>query len=134
MRTLSRLKLFQASKDQLAAMRADVRAHCDDRPGVYRMLAPDGEIVYVGKSKRIRTRLLSYFRCGPDEKGARIIREAGRVEWDYTPSEFSALLEELRAKGEVRVIHGNKGQNTRINSQEYTRLSLPSPEAACRRR
>lgn len=96
MRALSRLKLFQASKDQLAAMRADVRARCEDRPGVYRMMAPDGEIVYVGKSKRIRTRLLSYFRCGPGDKGARIIREAGRLEWDYTPSEFSALLEELR--------------------------------------
>ena len=96
MRTLSRLKLFQASADQLAAMRAEVRTHCEDRPGVYRMLAPDGEIVYVGKSKRIRTRLLSYFRCAPGEKGARIIREAGRLEWDYTPSEFSALLEELR--------------------------------------
>ncbi len=96
MRTLSRLKLFQASTGQLDAMRADVRARCEDRPGVYRMLAPDGEIVYVGKSKRIRTRLMSYFRCGPDEKGARIIREAERLEWDYTPSEFSALLEELR--------------------------------------
>ena len=96
MRALSRLKLFQASKDQLAAMRLDVRTRCEDRPGVYRMLAPDGEIVYVGKSKRVRTRLLSYFRCSPAEKGARIIREAERLEWDYTPSEFSALIEELR--------------------------------------
>jgi excinuclease ABC subunit C len=95
-RALSRLKLFRASAEQLAAMRTDVRERCEDRPGVYRMLAPDGEVVYVGKSKRVRTRLLSYFRCGPDEKGARIIREAARLEWDYTPSEFSALLEELR--------------------------------------
>jgi excinuclease ABC subunit C len=61
------------------------------------MLSPDGEIVYVGKSKRIRSRLLSYFRCAfPEEKGARIVREAARIEWDYTPSEFAALLEELR--------------------------------------
>lgn len=96
MRALSRLKLFRASAEQLAAMRTDVRERCEDRPGVYRMLAPDGEIVYVGKSKKVRTRLLSYFRCGPDEKGARIIREAARLEWDYTPSEFGALLEELR--------------------------------------
>lgn len=96
MRTLSKLKLFRASEDQLVAMRADVRERCEDRPGVYRMLAPDGEIVYVGKSKKVRTRLMSYFRAGPDEKGARIIREAARVEWDYTPSEFGALLEELR--------------------------------------
>jgi hypothetical protein len=61
------------------------------------MLTSAGEVVYVGKSKRVRTRLLSYFRCAfPEEKGARILREADRIEWDYTPSEFAALLEELR--------------------------------------
>jgi excinuclease ABC subunit C len=61
------------------------------------MLSADGEIVYVGKSKKVRTRLLSYFRCAfPEEKGARIVREAVRIEWEYTPSEFAALLEELR--------------------------------------
>jgi excinuclease ABC subunit C len=78
-------------------MRDLVRADCVDRPGVYRMLSPDGEIVYVGKSKRVRSRLLSYFRCSyPEDKGARILREADRIEWEYTPSEFAALLEELR--------------------------------------
>jgi excinuclease ABC subunit C len=78
-------------------MRADVRARAQDRPGVYRMLSSEGEIVYVGKSKKLRTRLLSYFRCSyPEDKGARIVREAARIEWDYTPSEFAALLEELR--------------------------------------
>jgi excinuclease ABC subunit C len=78
-------------------MRANVRALAQDRPGVYRMLSADGEIVYVGKSKKLRTRLLSYFRCEfPADKGARIVREADTIEWDYTPSEFAALLEELR--------------------------------------
>jgi excinuclease ABC subunit C len=85
------------SDEQLAAMRGHVRASAKDRPGVYRMLSADGEIVYVGKSKRVRSRLLSYFRCAfPEEKGARIVREAHRIEWEYTPSEFAALLEELR--------------------------------------
>lgn len=75
-----------------------MRAHAANRPAVYRMVASDGEIVYVGKSKQLRSRLLSYFRCGfPEEKGARILREADRIEWDYVPSEFAALLEELRS-------------------------------------
>ena len=77
-------------------MRDHVRALAKDRPGVYRWLSPEGEVVYVGKSKKLRTRLLSYFRCTPEEKGSRIVREATRIEWDYTPSEFAALLEELR--------------------------------------
>jgi excinuclease ABC subunit C len=61
------------------------------------MIADDGEIVYVGKSKQLRSRLLSYFRAAyPEEKGARILREAAKIEWDYEPSEFAALLRELR--------------------------------------
>ncbi len=78
-------------------MRASVRSGCADRPGIYRMFSADGEVVYVGKSKRIRTRLLSYFRCSfPEDKGARIVRDSARIEWEYTPSEFAALLLELQ--------------------------------------
>ena len=100
MRRLSKVKkllLTPKTSDELVAdMRAHVRATAKDRPGVYRWLSPEGEVVYVGKSKRLRTRLLSYFRCDSDEKGSRIVREATRIEWEYTPSEFAALLEELR--------------------------------------
>ena len=57
-------------EEQLRAMRAAVRAGTTNRPGVYRMLSADGEVVYVGKSKRLRSRLLSYFRCSyPEDKG-----------------------------------------------------------------
>ena len=99
MRALSKVGLVRPPTPaaQLACMRDAVKAGAKDRPGVYRMLAADGEIVYVGKSKKLRTRLLSYFRCEfPVDKGARIVREADRIEWDYHPSEFAALLEELR--------------------------------------
>jgi excinuclease ABC subunit C len=74
-----------------------VKATVRGRPGVYRMISPEGEILYVGKAKNLRTRLLGYFRADfPAEKSARIIREAGEVQWDYHPSEFAALIEELR--------------------------------------
>lgn len=82
---------------QLARMLAAVKAGAEDRPGVYRMIAEDGEVVYVGKAKKLRTRLLSYFRAEyPSDKGARIVRQATEVQWEYVPSEFAALLEELR--------------------------------------
>jgi len=85
------------SDEHLASMRMVVKEGAADRPGIYRMLSPTGEVVYVGKSKRVRTRLLSYFRCSyPEEKGARILREAESIDWEYTPSEFAALLRELR--------------------------------------
>jgi excinuclease ABC subunit C len=87
----------KAEVARLAELRELVRAGTTDRPGVYRMLGEGGEVVYVGKSKRLRTRLLSYFRAEyPRDKGARIVREATSIEWSYVPSEFAALLEELR--------------------------------------
>ena len=96
-RGTARLELQPTADAQLEVMKLKVRDEAKDRPGVYRMLSSDGEIVYVGKSKRVRSRLLSYFRCAyPEEKGARILRSAENIEWDYTPSEFAALLQELR--------------------------------------
>ena len=92
-----RLEKLPTSDAQLAIMRSNVRDAASDRPGVYRMLSSDGEVLYVGKSKNVRSRLLSYFRCAyPEDKGARILRSAEKIEWDYTPSEFAALLQELR--------------------------------------
>lgn len=99
MRQLSKLELLKppTPEAQIDVMRDRVKADALDRPGVYRMLAAGGEVVYVGKSKRIRSRLLSYFRAAfPADKGARILREAETIEWEYTPSEFAALLLELR--------------------------------------
>src|SRR3981081_1465378 len=82
---------------QLALMRSTVKDGAADRPGIYRMLSSEGEVLYVGKSKNVRSRLLSYFRCSyPEEKGARILRSAEKIEWEYTPSEFAALLQEMR--------------------------------------
>lgn len=79
-----------------AELRAAVRASCENRPGVYRMIGPGDDVLYVGKSVRVRTRLLSYFRAERGEKAADIISHTHRIEWEYTPSEFAALLTEMR--------------------------------------
>jgi excinuclease ABC subunit C len=80
-----------------AELRAHVRASAENRPGIYRMLGPGDEMLYVGKSIRVRTRLLSYFRADHEEKAAEIIRNTHRIEWEYVPSEFAAVLHEMRA-------------------------------------
>ena len=89
--------LLVVADDLLEVLKARVQANAANRPGVYVMRSPNGEIIYVGKSKKLRSRLLSYFRGAyPEHKGARIVREAAEIDWTYTPSEFAALLEELR--------------------------------------
>jgi len=78
------------------SLRAFVRQHAEDRPGVYRMEGPEGEILYVGKSVRVKSRLLSYFRAEPNEKAGKLIRDTLSVAWDYVPNEFAALVTEMR--------------------------------------
>jgi excinuclease ABC subunit C len=99
MRSLPALDLLRPPTPdaRIVEMEAHVREHAQNRPAVYRMVAADGEVVYVGKSKQLRARLLSYFRGAfPEDKGARILRDAHSIEWEYVPSEFAALLTELR--------------------------------------
>ena len=87
----------------LDALRELVKAGTQDRPGTYRFLCSEGSVLYVGKSKQLRTRLLSYFRAEwPHDKGARILWRAARIEWEYHPSEFAALLRELRLIKQLR--------------------------------
>jgi excinuclease ABC subunit C len=53
-------------------------------------------LIYVGKAKSLRTRLLSYFRPkGRDPKAGRIVRNTRTLVWEVAPSEFAALLREL---------------------------------------
>ena len=77
-------------------LRAFVRAHAENRPGVYRMYGPGEELLYVGKSIKIRTRLMSYFRASQGEKAADLIRESTHIKWDHIADEFGALVREMR--------------------------------------
>jgi excinuclease ABC subunit C len=73
-----------------------------------------GRILYVGKAKRLRTRLLSYFRAEyPADKAARILYASHDITWDYAPSEFAAYLGELRQIKQYRPYFNHHGNVTR---------------------
>ena len=79
-----------------SALRKGVRESCPKRPGVYGMIAEDGRIIYIGKAKCLRSRLLSYFRRrGRDPKAGRILAHTRALAWEHASSEFAALLREL---------------------------------------
>jgi excinuclease ABC subunit C len=78
------------------------------------MFDATGRILYVGKAKRLRTRLLSYFRAEyPEDKAARILYAASDIRWEYVPSEFAAYLGELRQIRKYRPHFNHKGNRTR---------------------
>src|SRR4029453_18601386 len=63
------------------------------KPGVYRMLAADGKILYVGKARHLRHRVGSYFHGRPqDSKTLAMLEQMARIEVTVTASETEALL------------------------------------------
>ncbi len=63
------------------------------RPGVYRMLAADGSVLYVGKARNLRSRVTSYFRAsGLSTKTMALVSRIASIEVTVTTSETEALL------------------------------------------
>ncbi len=63
------------------------------RPGVYRMIGADGEILYVGKARSLKARVTSYARLGGQtQRIARMISLTATMEVVETESETEALL------------------------------------------
>lgn len=90
------LPLHEAHGRRPGLLRECVRSDCPRLPGVYGMIDATGELIYVGKAKSLRARLLSYFRRGSrDAKAGRIIRHTRRLVWEVAANEFAALLREL---------------------------------------
>jgi excinuclease ABC subunit C len=55
-----------------------------------------GDLIYIGKAKCLRTRLLSYFRRhSRDPKAGRILQPTRTIVWEKCPNEFAALHREL---------------------------------------
>lgn len=63
------------------------------KPGVYRMIAADGEVLYVGKARSLRSRVAAYTQ--PTRLATRLIRMVSAtrtMEFAVTDSEAEALL------------------------------------------
>jgi excinuclease ABC subunit C len=97
-----------------AALKSLVRRDCPRTPGVYGMLNQHEQLIYVGKAKSLRSRLLSYFRSrSRDPRARRIIVHTRAVIWERASSEFAALLRELELIQRFRPRFNVRGQPER---------------------
>ena len=124
--------LSPANGHVAVGLRERVRKLAENRPAVYRMLGPNDELIYVGKSISVRNRLLSYFRGDAGEKNTEIISYTRRIVWDYVPSEFASLLTEMRLIQKHRPIFNVEHKRDRnfcfikLTSEEAPRLLMTS--------
>ncbi|MES2906921.1 MAG: excinuclease ABC subunit UvrC [Pseudomonadota bacterium] len=76
-----------------AELIADFVKRLPDRPGVYRMMNKDSEVLYVGKAKNLKNRVTSYTRPhGQPMRIARMIAQTAHMEFIITSTETEALL------------------------------------------
>jgi excinuclease ABC subunit C len=62
-------------------------------PGVYRMLDKDGDVIYVGKARNLKSRVSNYARLvGQPNRTARMITETTTMEFLLVDTEAEALL------------------------------------------
>ncbi|WP_182354853.1 excinuclease ABC subunit UvrC [Flaviflexus huanghaiensis] len=67
-------------------------------PGVYRFIDEDDRVIYVGKAKNLRQRLVSYFQdvAYLHPRTAQMVTSASRVEWVVLSTEVEALTLEYQ--------------------------------------
>jgi len=77
------------------------------------MVDGEGELIYVGQSKSLLNRLVSYFAGSAPSKARRIITNTHRLLWETAPDELAALLRELELIRRWRPRFNVRGQPNR---------------------
>ena len=90
--------MWEEASNTSGKVGADLIGHLSKRlppkPGVYRMMSVDGDVLYVGKAKNLKNRVSSYTR-GVGHGGnrtARMIAETAAMEFIVTHTETESLL------------------------------------------
>ena len=92
---LSELPGEDAPRPELKGVEAirDAWKRLPSRPGVYRMLGADGEVLYVGKAKNLKNRVGQYAQGRAHTNAVhRMIHQTASLEVIVTATETEALL------------------------------------------
>jgi excinuclease UvrABC nuclease subunit len=102
-----------------------------DAPGVYRFYNEAGDLLYVGKAKRLRARVRSYWSSrAADHRMVAHAPEIARIEWERTTGEAQAIEREgeliaaLRPRYNVADREGRRSPYLRLTAGAYPALEV----------
>jgi DNA polymerase-3 subunit epsilon len=120
--TLSDLQTACRARGQPHYAKIRLTDHLPRLPGVYLFRRTGGEILYVGKSKDIRSRVRSYFYGDSRKKIENLLAETGSVEARPCPTELEALVTEARLIRRHEPRYNRRGKTWRRYA--YLRVDL----------
>ncbi len=101
------------------------------QPGVYRMVAADGTLLYVGKARNLKKRVASYFlRASGDPRIESMVSQIHSIDISVTHTEDEALLleatliKELTPRYNVSLRDDKSYPYLRISDHAYPRISF----------
>ncbi|MCA9370716.1 MAG: excinuclease ABC subunit UvrC [Candidatus Peregrinibacteria bacterium] len=105
-----------------------------EKPGIYRWLNKDGDVLYIGKAKNLRNRLKSYVQKEPDKSlgpwKLSLIKHIADLDVTVTDTELEALIletnliKELKPKYNVLMKDDKNYVYVRISDDEYPELTV----------
>ncbi len=105
-------------KLKLAPKLLDIIENTPSETGVYYMHNEDGKVIYIGKSKNIKKRLMQHF-TGDNRKSKKIQLEVKSVTFEKTGNELIALLKESEETKQNKPIF-NKGLRRTLFSHQLS--------------
>jgi excinuclease ABC subunit C len=123
-------RVFHTADGKTTRLRSQIRQLTPRRPGVYGMIDAHDELIYVGKAKNLRSRLLSYFLPrSRAPKAGRIVAQSRRILWEVCTGEFASLLRELELIRRWRPRFNVQGQPLRRRQTFVCLGRTPAPYA-----
>ncbi|WP_400245751.1 UvrB/UvrC motif-containing protein [Niallia sp. JL1B1071] len=84
-------------------------------PGVYLMKDSSGQIIYVGKSKKLKNRVSSYFQHSKNRMGKveKLVKHIKDFDFILTDTEFEALMLECKLIKEIQPMYNRMMKTTK---------------------
>lgn len=96
-----------------------------NRTGVYKFFNEENQLIYIGKSKNIKTRIEQHLRNVKTKKGIQMREEIARIEYELTGSE---LIAELLESQLIKQYQPRYNRMLRKNKYAYGLYAIPQEE------